>query len=214
VPENVDPSTEEAVEDSTGEPGEDSGAKPGEETPKDERKYSQSELDSYVSKAVERAIERKEKFYQDKLEAEKAKLEEERLQEQGKWQEVAEAKEKELSRLKAEQKERDFVEQCRSAVTEGGYNGLTEIALKFRSVQTPEDFRSAVQALSEFDEARNSREIERRLDTGNRPTEKSGIPATGIKPISKMSDKEKHQFIEEHGVEAYKEAQYRELSVV
>lgn len=201
-----EPKTEESVEKTVDDKsGGDSGGDAGEGKGK---LFTESEKDSLISHAVEQALRKRESKFQEDLEAEKAKLEQERLAEQGKWQEIAESKEAELNRLKAEQKERDFIERCRESANEAGYNGLADIVLKFRSVKTPEDFKSALDLLNKANEERNQKAIEDALDTGTRTSTKQASLSTGKFDPKTASHADKLKYIEEHGQDAYQKAAY------
>lgn len=185
---------------------EESGGSTGNE--KNEKKYSQAELDRIISKIASDNEERIERKFKEQHEAELKRLEEERLAEQGKYQELAEQRDAELKALKAERANQEFMENCRKAASELGYSDLADIALKLRRVETAEDFGEAIAALHEANDSHNKAAIEKALETGHVVSSKTAVVSTPMFDPKKASKEEKQAYIEEHGEDAYARAAY------
>ena len=132
-----------------------------------EKSFTQKDIDAEADRRVSQAHE-KWKVEQDTASQEaKDKAEQERLKEQGEWQKVAEESQAKLEAVTAERTAAKFEAESRAALTDAGVPDLADIILTPRS--TVESVAEIGKALRERIDALATAEVDRRLQTGDRP---------------------------------------------
>jgi len=158
--------------------------------------YTETDVDRCVRKAQVKWKGEQEAA----TEVERKKVEEERLREQGEFQELAAVKDRELKELQAKAAAAEFREQAAAALKEAGLGDVTDIALAPR--QTVEDVQAMAQAIKALVDERSTAEVAQRLDTGKRPAG-AGEKGRDSVNLAKMSVEERTALLAEIGLPAY-----------
>lgn len=187
--------TDGATADAGAAPGADTSGAPGaDRTPEDE-------IQRQIDRAISKAHERLKREYDEKLVAERKKVEEEKLRAQGEYQKLFEERDAELRAVRAEQAAAKHRADTLQVLTDKGLSEFSELFLAGRDTidavaQQADAFKAKLDAVIE------ARVLER-LDTGARPSgTTSGAPT---RKLADMTPDQKAQFIEEHGLAAFVE---------
>jgi hypothetical protein len=166
-----------------------------------------SDLDRMITKAIQTRQANWEKEYREKIEAKEKQLEEERLQEQGKFQELLERKSQELDALKAKVQSSEFRTEAEGIVEEYGLGAFKNILVAGR--KSMDEVRDACEEMKALKDVYIQEGVEKRLETGTRKTN-SGTPVGhGVKFSDLKTRAQKVEFIKEHGQEAFEKLVYQ-----
>jgi hypothetical protein len=186
----------------TAEAGPEQDVPPTTDAPDDDiEKKVQAEVDRRLTAAMEKREKKLRAEMDAKLEAEKKKAEEERLKEQGKWQEVAESTQAELDALRAEQARAKFTSEARAKLKEANLTAFEDVLLQ--PLETVDGVTKAADMLKSLLDERIEAEITQRLHTADRPTNTGGSNGAPSGDPTKWSIADKTAYIAEHGGAAY-----------
>lgn len=132
----------------------------------EDRTYSQAEIDRRVTDALKKAEDKANA----KIAAERERLEQEKLAEQGEFKKLHETTKAKLEELQATLATKEQREQVSAALREAGLSEFEPILVAERS--NPDDFVAAGKSLQETMKTLVDAEVARRLETG--PT-KGGV---------------------------------------
>ena len=179
--------TAKATGETTASAGADTGAKAGADSTKEketqEKTYSQSDLDRVVSKMYERIKAEKDA----EVEAERKRLEEEKLIADKKFKDLAENKTAELEALKAEVAAKKFEAEARAKLGDLELSDLAPLVLTRHD--TIDDIAKTGTALKELIDKKVQDGINAAMDTGHRSVGSAAVDTTKKKP-SEMTAEE------------------------
>ena len=151
---------------SAGAAGDKAGAQ-GDTKAREERTYTQADLDRIADKIAER--HRKEA--EDRIKTLETDAEKKRLEEQGKWQEVAEKERAEKEALLADKRHNDFLARAREKLNEKQLSKFE--AVLFTPADTVEKVAEKAAAIDKMIADEVDARVAARLNTGNRPAASS-----------------------------------------
>jgi hypothetical protein len=152
----------------------------------DAEKARQAELDRAVTKALETARRKWQREQEDQLAEEKRRAAEKLLAEQGKFKELAEAREAELAALRADAAAKDLAAKTSRLLADRKLTGLQP--LFDADLGTIEGRVEAADVLQRtIDEAVEARVVER-LQTPGTPRGLRSTPIRVIDPVSAMNE--------------------------
>ena len=125
-------------------------------------------------RARAKALEKELKDLRTKAE----QAEREKLEEQGKYKEIAEKKDRELQELKAKQDRAEFVESVRKTFTDNEIPEYADAVLALQTAKTSDDMLAAFKPITEKIDATVERLVDERLKTGKRPGSAEPSPTT------------------------------------
>lgn len=160
------------------------------------------DVQRYVDRITSKMHEKMQREFQERLEGEKKRLDEERLREQGEFKRLFEERDAELQALKAQQAAEKFRADALQVLAEQQLTDLGDVLLA--PVDSIGTLKKQADAIKKIIEARVEAEVEKRLDTGRRPT--SGEPGSGEKKrVQDMDERDKAKLITDVGLDKYLE---------
>lgn len=154
--------------------------------PQNEDKTLQAQIDRAVTRALQTQEKRLKRESEQAIEAEKKALQEKHLQEQGKFQELAEARSAELASLRAEAASKDLQAKTANMLAERKLSSINP--LFDADLSTMEGRVEAAELLDKIiDEAAEER-VTSRLKTPHVPAGNKRIANTNASPVAAMND--------------------------
>lgn len=158
------------------------------------------ELQRQLDRVTSKMYEKMQRQFEERLEAEKKRISDERLREQGEFQKLFEERDAELRAVRAQQAADKFRADALQTLTEMQIPEFTDVLLT--PVDSLAGLRKHAEALKATIDKRVEEEVARRLDTGKRP--QNGSPAGGeTKRVQDMDERDKARIIKEKGLEHY-----------
>ena len=173
--------------------------KPVESTGDSGARFTQADLDRAISKAHDRWQSDKDAA----VEAERKRLEDERLREKGEFEALFQDRDRELQELKTQVQRAQFRADAIDALNGLGMSDYAEIVIP--GSETVDQVKERAQALYDKEQARIEAEIQRRLDTGSSSKPSGGNGSANTKPLKEWTVDEKVTYIAEHGRAAFEE---------
>ncbi len=167
----------------------------------------QSETDKRVSQAIQTVKEKADKEKAVAVEAERKKLADQKLRDEGQYQELSVKLQGELDEKKAQEDARAFTEESKAALAEIDCSAFADILVSPKN--TVADVRRAGEDLKKRFEDAVEIEVDRRLETGPSRTPKGKHSPSIVKFSDLKTVQEKTAFIEEHGLDAFQELLHR-----
>lgn len=161
-----------------------------------------AEADRRTGKGIEAARAKWDEENAADLEKAKEEAEKQHLAEQGKYQELAETAQAKLDVLEADKKRAEFLDAARATLREPDINApeLEDVLLK--PLNTIESVKEAAAKVRGIVNKLVETEVNRRLETGDRPRGNGGFGAPKG-PAKDWALSDKTAYIEEHGEDAY-----------
>lgn len=150
----------------------DAGAQQSEKA-REERTYTQADLDRIADKIAERHRKEAEAAVQ----AATTEAEKKRLEEQGKWQEVAEKERAEKEALLADKRHNDFLARAREKLNEKQLSKFESVL--FTPADTVEKVAEKAAAIDKMIAEEVDVRVTARLNTGPRPANSSTVATNG-----------------------------------
>jgi len=170
-----------------------------------EKRFAQEDVDRILNERLERERKKMERTISERLRKES---EEQKLLEEQQWKELAERREQELAELR---KANDLAEREKKVTALLDKKNVTDPGLRKIFYQHSGDLTDLNDVVDGFLGVFNSvvdRAVAERLGSNQPPSK--GDAKTNTKPISKMTDDEKIQFIKEVGADKFAEITMRE----
>jgi len=164
-----------------------------------EQKPTQTDIDRAVTKALQTAQARWKAEEASRLEAERRKAEQEKLEAQGEYKRLYEEKQAELERLAAERKRDQFRTEAINKLSDIGLVEFKDILLE--PTETVDGVAEKASKLKASIDALVNAEVEKRL-SGTRSPNPSGT-TNPSKPVAEWTTGEKSAYIREHGLSAW-----------
>ncbi len=161
-----------------------------------------SELESLLDKRVTQALETQQKKHEKKQAKQDDDLEQQRLESEGKYKELADKRAEELEVLKAERADRQFRDDARTKLKDLELESLAEVLLQPIGSDL-DKLELNAQKLRKLLDAEVEAAVNERLSTGSKKRVVKGKVNNGAGSVKDMSDDERLAFIEEHGSDAY-----------
>ena len=179
------------------------GAASGRAVPEEPKTLTQEEvaklLQAEADRRVTTALQTQERRLRAELDSELSRrqeaIEDERLKEQGRYQELFERTQAELDGLKADVATKDFQNRATALLREKGVPEFTDILLGDRG--TLDGIAQAADAVAELVEGRIAAAVAERLNTG---TPVRGSKLASERPLAEMTSQEFEDWKRAHGI--------------
>ncbi len=180
----------------------------GGESEEEKARKLQSDMDAYANKQVAAAEKRLRKEYKEENDRREKKSEQNKLKEEGKTEELLQAREEENAELRSREAQRAFQDKIRSQFKEKGIEEFVDVVLG--DLSTEEGIASVVDSLKEMIKSRVESDVKEALDTDDLPQkgklkfgDKGSKSALESMKISEMDVSQKVTYTREFGKEAF-----------